>query len=60
MAGPAERRPVWPVTLLVVCRAYLLAAWNLFGAVISVAYAVDLDMHRARGTRRDGVAAAQP
>ena len=28
---------MWPVTLLVVCCAHLLAAWNLYGAVISVA-----------------------
>ena len=30
-------KPAWPVTLLVVVCAYLLAAWNLYGAMISVA-----------------------
>jgi len=28
-------KPAWPVTLLVVVCAYLLAAWNLYGAMIS-------------------------
>jgi hypothetical protein len=32
-----ERRPVWPVTLLVVVGAYLLSALNVFNAAISAA-----------------------